>query len=137
MNAYSAAEIRTFHCESVRKMLSGLDQSMLLEFLCTDREDFRRRVAEVSLRAYASSFVCLKELLIQRVLMCLLCSSDETISRYSRSKTRRLCDYLILTNSWVFESIFGLGDMDMDDDKEEAQDDEADEPFFDTRDGTR
>jgi hypothetical protein len=38
----------------VRKMpLSGLDPSMLLGFLCKDREDredFRRRVVEVSLR---------------------------------------------------------------------------------------
>ena len=74
---------------------------MLLEFLCTDMEDFRRRVAEVSLRAYASSSsVCLKELLIQRVLTCLLCSSDETINRYSRPKSR-LRGYLILMNSWI------------------------------------
>jgi hypothetical protein len=34
------------------------------------------------------------------------------------------------------ESIFELDDMDMND-EEEAKDDEADEPFFDTRDGTR
>src|SRR6202040_1167105 len=53
VNAYSAVELKTFHCKRVRKMpLSGLDPSMLLGFLCRDRddwEDFRRRVVEVSL----------------------------------------------------------------------------------------
>jgi cysteine protease ATG4 len=52
INAYSAAELKTFHCERVRKMpLSGLDPSMLLGFLCKDKEDwddFRRRVVDVS-----------------------------------------------------------------------------------------
>lgn len=52
MYAYTAAELKTFHCERVRKMpLSGLDPSMLLGFLCKDKEDwedFRRRVVEVS-----------------------------------------------------------------------------------------
>lgn len=49
--AYSAAELKTFHCERVRKMpLSGLDPSMLIGFLCRDEADwidFRKRVAEV------------------------------------------------------------------------------------------
>ncbi|KIM78653.1 hypothetical protein PILCRDRAFT_11108 [Piloderma croceum F 1598] len=40
VNAYSAAELRTFHCERVRKMpLSGLDPSVLLGFSCKDWED--------------------------------------------------------------------------------------------------
>ena len=56
-NAYSAAELRTFHCERVRKMpLSGLDPSMLIGFLCRDERDwwdFRRRVSEV---CFSSSF---------------------------------------------------------------------------------
>ncbi len=40
-NAYSAAELRTFHCERVRKMpLSGLDPSMLIGFLCRDERDW-------------------------------------------------------------------------------------------------
>ncbi|KAF5309402.1 hypothetical protein D9619_012416 [Psilocybe cf. subviscida] len=50
-NAYSAAELKTFHCERVRKMpLSGLDPSMLIGFLCRDEADwidFRKRVAEL------------------------------------------------------------------------------------------
>ncbi|KAJ7494901.1 peptidase family C54-domain-containing protein [Mycena latifolia] len=49
--AYSAAELRTFHCERVRKMpLSGLDPSMLLGFVCRDERewvDLRRRVGEL------------------------------------------------------------------------------------------
>ncbi|KAF8625147.1 hypothetical protein AX17_006925 [Amanita inopinata Kibby_2008] len=49
--AYSAAELKTFHCEQVRKMpMSGLDPSMLIGFLCRDERewvDFRRRVAEL------------------------------------------------------------------------------------------
>lgn len=52
-NAYSAAELKTFHCERVKKMpLSGLDPSMLIGFLCRDEQewkDFRKRVAEVRL----------------------------------------------------------------------------------------
>lgn len=50
--AYSAAELKTFHCEQVRKMpMSGLDPSMLIGFLCRDEAewaDFRRRVGELS-----------------------------------------------------------------------------------------
>jgi cysteine protease ATG4 len=53
---YSAAELRTFHCDRVRKMpLSGLDPSMLLGFLCrddTEWRDFRARVADVSTCGY-------------------------------------------------------------------------------------
>lgn len=49
--AYSAAELKTFHCDRVRKMpLSGLDPSMLIGFLCRDENDwvdFRRRVVQV------------------------------------------------------------------------------------------
>lgn len=51
VNAYSAAELKTFHCDRVRKMpLSGLDPSMLIGFLCKDEADwidFRKRVVEV------------------------------------------------------------------------------------------
>ena len=51
VTSYSAAELRTFHCERVRRMpLSGLDPSMLIGFLCkteADWIDLRRRVAEV------------------------------------------------------------------------------------------
>jgi len=50
--AYAPQELKTFHCERVRKMpLSGLDPSMLLGFLCKDEsdwKDFRARVADVS-----------------------------------------------------------------------------------------
>ncbi|PFH45372.1 hypothetical protein AMATHDRAFT_9389 [Amanita thiersii Skay4041] len=49
--AYSAAELKTFHCEQVRKMpMSGLDPSMLVGFFCRDEVewvDFRRRVGEL------------------------------------------------------------------------------------------
>ena len=49
--AYRMEELKTFHCDRVRKMpLSGLDPSMLIGFLCRDEGDwwdFRRRVAEV------------------------------------------------------------------------------------------
>lgn len=52
VTAYSAAELKTFHCDRVRKMpLSGLDPSMLIGFLCQSEEewnDFRRRVGEAS-----------------------------------------------------------------------------------------
>jgi hypothetical protein len=52
-SAYSAAELKTFHCDRVRKMpLSGLDPSMLIGFLCRDEDDwrdFRKRVSEVRL----------------------------------------------------------------------------------------
>lgn len=51
VHAYPPAELRTFHCDRVRKMpLSGLDPSMLLGFLCKDEADytdFRLRVADV------------------------------------------------------------------------------------------
>ena len=52
ITAYAPAELRTFHCDKVRKMpLSGLDPSMLLGFLCQDEEDwidFRHRMTDVS-----------------------------------------------------------------------------------------
>jgi cysteine protease ATG4 len=48
---YSAVELKTFHCERVRKMsMSGLDPSMLIGFLCGDEKDwwdFKKRVADV------------------------------------------------------------------------------------------
>ncbi|KAH9980532.1 hypothetical protein BJV74DRAFT_101947 [Russula compacta] len=51
VTAYSAAELRTFHCERVRKMpLSGLDPSMLIGFLCKNEADWidlRQRVTEL------------------------------------------------------------------------------------------
>ncbi|KAI0089801.1 peptidase family C54-domain-containing protein [Irpex rosettiformis] len=53
--AYSAAELRTFHCDRVRKMpLSGLDPSMLIGFLCKDESDWRdlkSRIAELNRQA--------------------------------------------------------------------------------------
>lgn len=48
---YNVTELRTFHCDRVRKMpLSGLDPSMLLGFLCKEEKDWidlRRRINEV------------------------------------------------------------------------------------------
>jgi cysteine protease ATG4 len=59
--AYSAAEMRTFHCERVRKMpLSGLDPSMLIGFVCRDEAewiDLRRRIKAV--RVFAIPFLSL------------------------------------------------------------------------------
>lgn len=56
-NAYSATELRTFHCDRVRKMpLSGLDPSMLIGFLCKDESDWRdlkTRITEVSSPLYS------------------------------------------------------------------------------------
>ncbi|EMD42359.1 ATG4-like protein [Gelatoporia subvermispora B] len=50
--AYSTTELRTFHCERIRKMpLSGLDPSMLIGFLCKDEEDWldlRKRITDLS-----------------------------------------------------------------------------------------
>lgn len=50
--AYSAAELKTFHCDRIRKMpLSGLDPSMLMGFLCKDEADWidlKQRIHEVS-----------------------------------------------------------------------------------------
>ncbi|KAA1476293.1 hypothetical protein DENSPDRAFT_784808 [Dentipellis sp. KUC8613] len=52
INAYRPEELKTFHCDRVRKMpLSGLDPSMLIGFLCKDEadwKDFRQRVADLS-----------------------------------------------------------------------------------------
>lgn len=52
VNAYSAMELKTFHCDRVRRMpLSGLDPSMLIGFFCRDESDWkdlRRKVEEVS-----------------------------------------------------------------------------------------
>lgn len=63
LNAYPPAELRTFHCERVRKMpLSGLDPSMLLGFLCKDEadyQDFRVRVTEVRPFTFAALCSCL------------------------------------------------------------------------------
>ena len=61
--AYSAAELKTFHCERVRKMpMSGLDPSMLIGFLCRDEKDwwdFKKRVADVCLHFFLSFFLFL------------------------------------------------------------------------------
>lgn len=49
--AYSPSELKTFHCDKVRKMpLSAMDPSMLLGFLCKDESDWidlRSRANEV------------------------------------------------------------------------------------------
>ncbi|KAG5651052.1 hypothetical protein H0H81_010067 [Sphagnurus paluster] len=51
VTAYHGAELKTFHCERVRKMpLSGLDPSMLIGFLCKNKADwydFRKRVEKL------------------------------------------------------------------------------------------
>jgi cysteine protease ATG4 len=51
-SAYTEAQLRTFHCDKVKKIpLSNVDPSMLLGFLCkneADFEDFCERVNKVS-----------------------------------------------------------------------------------------
>ena len=51
-SAYAEAQLKTYHCDKVRKIpLSALDPSMLLGFLIRDEadfEDFCKRVAKVS-----------------------------------------------------------------------------------------
>lgn len=51
VTSYSPVELRTFHCDRVRKLpLSGLDPSMLLGFLCRDERDWldlREKIATV------------------------------------------------------------------------------------------
>lgn len=59
LSAYTPAELRTFHCDRVRKMpLSGLDPSMLIGFVVRSEEewrDLRTRIGEV--RGVAFIFV--------------------------------------------------------------------------------
>ena len=56
-SAYSEANLKTFHCDKIKKLpLSGLDPSMLLGFLCqteAEFEDFCNRVAKVSYSTWA------------------------------------------------------------------------------------
>ncbi|TCD62527.1 Cysteine protease atg4 [Steccherinum ochraceum] len=58
VTAYSAAELKTFHCDRVRKMpLSGLDPSMLMGFLCKNEQDwidFKAKVADLNSRYKAT-----------------------------------------------------------------------------------
>lgn len=96
VTAYHSAELKTFHCERVRKMpLSGLDPSMLLGFLCrneADWWDFRRRVGDVSHFFLGGLASC-----------CLLMILNHSSSRRrsSRCKTSRLRGLLIRMNLWV------------------------------------
>ncbi|KAH7921416.1 hypothetical protein BV22DRAFT_1198205 [Leucogyrophana mollusca] len=119
VGAYSAAELRTFHCDRVRKMpLSGLDPSMLLGFLCKDESDwidFRRRVTEL-MQQHKTIFT------IQDEPPSWPSDSDEFMGLESISEPDDM-------------------DMDMDDEHEGERPDEgevegegdAEEQFFDTR----
>lgn len=118
--AYSATELKTFHCDRVRKMpLSGLDPSMLLGFLCRDQAewlDLRRRVSELPRTIFS----------IQDEPPTWPSDSDDDLG---------------------LESISEPDDLDMpedeDDDGENVNildgvddDDESGEPFYDTRSGS-
>jgi cysteine protease ATG4 len=106
VNAYSPMELKTFHCERVRKMpLSGLDPSMLIGFLCKDEGDwidFRKRVVELG-QKHKTIFT------IQDEPPTWPSDSDEFMG---------------------LESMSEPDDMDLD---EQQEDDGADEPFFDAQ----
>ncbi|THH00355.1 hypothetical protein EW026_g2186 [Hermanssonia centrifuga] len=58
VSAYSSSELKTFHCDRVRKMpLSGLDPSMLIGFLCKDEADWidlKTRITELNRKSKAT-----------------------------------------------------------------------------------
>lgn len=60
VTSYSPAELKTFHCDRVRKMpLSGLDPSMLIGFLCKNEDDWidlRQRVTDVCAPYFVHTF---------------------------------------------------------------------------------
>lgn len=93
--AYSAAELKTFHCDRVRKMpLSGLDPSMLIGFLCRDEDDwrdFRKRVSEVRLSGSLSA-----------VDVFLSYMGFSFLRRYSLSKRSHRRGLRILMIIWVW-----------------------------------
>ncbi|GLB41114.1 putative cysteine protease [Lyophyllum shimeji] len=112
VTAYTAVELKTFHCERVRKMpLSGLDPSMLIGFLCKDEADWwdlRRRVGELPRMVFSVQ--------------------DEPPTWPSDSD-----------DNMGLESISEPDDLDMDmgmeedEDGEDEDEDEGAEQFFDTR----
>ncbi|RDB31089.1 Cysteine protease ATG4 [Hypsizygus marmoreus] len=117
VTAYHTAELKTFHCERVRKMpLSGLDPSMLIGFLCQDEadwRDFRRRVGDLPRMVFS----------VQDEPPTWPSDSDDNMGLESISEP----DDLDL-------------DMDMDEEDDEArgngdedEEDEEAEQFFDTR----
>ncbi|KAG6855157.1 hypothetical protein H0H87_007545 [Tephrocybe sp. NHM501043] len=110
VNAYAASELRTFHCERVRKMpLSGLDPSMLIGFLCKDEADwydFRRRVGELPRTVFS----------VQEEPPTWPSDLDDNMGLESISEPDP--DDLL------------LDDMDIEDEKE--HDEDAEEQFFDT-----
>ncbi|KIP05763.1 hypothetical protein PHLGIDRAFT_107790 [Phlebiopsis gigantea 11061_1 CR5-6] len=65
VSAYSAAELKTFHCDRVRKMpLSGLDPSMLMGFLCKDEadwQDLKQRIAELNQKSQKATVLHLQD----------------------------------------------------------------------------
>ncbi|KAF9465112.1 hypothetical protein BDZ94DRAFT_1254537 [Collybia nuda] len=107
VTAYSTAELKTFHCERVRKMpLSGLDPSMLIGFFCKDEadwRDFRKRVGDLPKLIFSVQ--------------------DEPPTWPSDSD-----------DNMGLESISEPDDLDMDMDDED--DDAEAEQFFDTRSGS-
>jgi len=86
--SYSPADLRTYHCDRIRKMpISSLDPSMLLGFLCRDEadwKDLRARITEVGATICAFFPSTMRSSLVQ--LLCHLCSSAILV-QYSPSKT--------------------------------------------------
>jgi hypothetical protein len=91
-SAYSATELKMFHCGQVRKMLlTGLDLSILFGFLSRDKEDWGdiKRVTEVSSYHTGLLFVYIHHRGLDRIT-----------NRCLQSRTSRLTDLPILTSSW-------------------------------------
>ncbi|PPQ74689.1 hypothetical protein CVT24_003767 [Panaeolus cyanescens] len=141
-NAYSAAELKTFHCERVRKMpLSGLDPSMLIGFLCRDEadwEDFKRRVERVRILFFL--ILCFTDIFVQlpRQIFSLQdeppswpSDSDDNMGLESISEPDP--DDILLEDD--DSGLLGKedGDRDDEDEDEDDLDDAEGEQFFDTR----
>ncbi|KAF9043299.1 peptidase family C54-domain-containing protein [Panaeolus papilionaceus] len=124
-NAYSAAELKTFHCERVRKMpLSGLDPSMLIGFLCRDEadwEDFKRRVEHLPRQIFS----------LQDEPPSWPSDSDDNMGLESISEPDP--DDILLEDD--DSGLLGKeeGDRDDEDEEDEDLDDGEGEQFFDTR----
>ncbi|KAL0576416.1 Cysteine protease atg4 [Marasmius crinis-equi] len=121
ISAYNIAELRTFHCERVRKMpLSGLDPSMLIGFLCKDEadwQDLRRRVGELPRTIFS----------IQDEPPQWSNDSDDNMGLESISDPEDIAADMDMDDDEVGGDPVKVGDNDQDDG------DEEEDKFYDTR----